>query len=82
MLEKRLNIMLDSMSDVCEFGKKIIKFKSHINIFKGSVVWDAKSIMGVIYLMPLNRACIEILSEDELEIKEFNAVMSEFVYHK
>lgn len=82
MLEKRLNIILDSMSDICEFEKKVIKFKNHVNIVKGSVVWDAKAILGIFYIMPLNGAYIEILSEDELEIREFNTVMSEFVPHR
>lgn len=78
MPEKKLKIMLANVNDICEFGKKVIKFKSHVNIVKGSVVWDAKAILGVFYIMPLDGAYIEILSEDELEIKEFNTIMSEF----
>ncbi len=79
MLEKRLKIRLESLNDICEFGKKVTMFKSDINIIKGSVVCDAKSIMGVFHINPLEDVYVEIITDDAREIKEFNDIMSQFV---
>ena len=45
MMEKKLMIRLDSIDTIREFAKYVVTFKSDINIIKGSVVYDAKSIL-------------------------------------
>ena len=74
----KIRIKLDTIDKVHEFTKYVMRFDSDINIIKGRVVYDAKSILGVFKINPMDEVCVEIISDDEEEIERFNNIMSVF----
>lgn len=77
-MNKKVKIKLMNFDQMKRYAQEVIKFCSDVNIIKGAVVYDGKSIMAVLALGTLDDIYVEILSEDEDEIKEFNEVMKEF----
>lgn len=73
-----MKIKLNTFDKIKAFAQKVIKFESDINICKGSIVYDAKSIMGVMALDTSEYVEVEILSKDNDEIKKFKEEMGEF----
>lgn len=73
-----MKIKLNTFDKIKAFAQKVIKFESDINICKGSIVYDAKSIMGVMALDTSEYVEVEILSKDSDEIKKFKEEMGEF----
>lgn len=75
----KLQIRLNTFEEIKKFANKVTKLYSDVDIIKGSVVYDAKSIMGVINMGTLDGVYVEIHSDDEKEIEYFNELMSEFL---
>lgn len=75
---KRIKIKLETFDDIKIFASKIVRVESEVDIIKGSRVYDAKSIMGVLNMGTLDGVFVEIHSDDEEEIKFFNELMEEF----
>lgn len=75
---KRVKIKLETFNDIKVFASKIVRVESEVDIIKGSRVYDAKSIMGVLNMGTLDGIFVEIHSDDEEEIKFFNELMEEF----
>lgn len=74
-----MKIKLDTFNKIKSFSEKVIKFESDVNIYKGSVCYDAKSFIGVMSLDTSEYVNVEILSNDNDEIEKFNKDMEEFV---
>lgn len=73
-----MKIKLDSFDKIKTFAQKVMKFESDINICKGSIIYDAKSILGVMALDTNEYVIVEILSIDNDEVERFNKEMEEF----
>lgn len=75
----RVRIKLNGINELNKFVRAVSQFESDVNIIKGTHVFDAKSIMGVIDIAPNESATyVEILSDDQDEIEKFNAAMEEY----
>lgn len=74
-----MKIKLDTFDKIKSFAKKVTKFESDVNICKGSICYDAKSIMGVMALDTSEYVEVDILSDNNDEIEKFNKEMEEFV---
>ena len=78
-MEKRIRVDLRDINVLRNFVNKVTQFESDINIIKGSNVFDAKSLFGVIDIAPDGVATyVEIVSDDEDEIDKFFSEMEEF----
>jgi len=75
---KKLHIRIKEFSEIKEFAKDVTSFESDIDICKGSIVYDAKSIMAIIALGSLDNIHVVIKSNNEEEIKKFNEVMTKY----
>ena len=75
----KLQIRLNTFEEIKKFANKVTKLYSDVDIIKGSVIYDAKSIMGVINMGTLDGVYVEIHSDDEKEIGYFNELMNEFL---
>lgn len=76
----KLKICFKTYEDIKKFIHVVTAFASDVNIIKGSHVFDAKSIMGVIEISPDDsNTYVEILSNDSEEIQRFNNAMGEFI---
>lgn len=78
-MNKKLHIRIKEFSEIKEFAKDVTSFESDIDICKGSVEYDAKSIMAIIALGNLDDIYVVIKSDNEDEIKWFNHVMDKYV---
>ena len=76
---RKLKIKLETFDQVKQFANRVVKLASDVDIIKGSKVYDAKSIMGVMNMGTLDGVYIELHSDDAYEIELFNELMSEFV---
>lgn len=76
---KKLQIRLNTFDEIKRFANKVTQLESNVDIIKGSVVYDAKSIMGVLNMGTLDGVFVEIHSDDEHEVAWFNNLMEEFV---
>ena len=78
-MSNRLRIDIRDINVLRNFVHKVSQFESDVNIIKGSNIFDAKSLFGVIDIAPdLTNTYVEILTRDQDEIEKFNAVMEEF----
>lgn len=67
----RTKIKLNSPEQVTDFIYLCSKYKNDINLYDGSVVIDAKSIIGVFGIQEGKEIGVEMLGADKDEIKEF-----------
>ena len=75
----KFRIELNDFSTLKKFVHEVAKFESDVNIIKGRLVFDAKSLLGVIDIAPdSSETFVEIISDDQDEIVKFNQVMEEF----
>ena len=74
----KVQIRLNTMDEIRRFANKVVQVESNVDIIKGSVVYDAKSIMAIFAMGTLDSVYVEIQSEDEREIEYFNELMKEF----
>lgn len=71
-------VNLNTAKKLNEFSKIVSNFKSDINIYSGAAYYDAKSIMALLSLDRSKPKKIEIISNDEEEIKRFHENMEVF----
>jgi PTS HPr component phosphorylation site. len=74
----KLNIKLSSMEEIKRFATIVTTFYSDINIMKGSIIYDAKSLLAIITMGTNEELEVEIISNDEKEIEMFKKEMEEF----
>lgn len=60
------------------YANKVSKFKSDVDISRGRLVFDGKSIMAVIHMGVIAPFELEIHTSDEEERKRFYEEMEEF----
>ena len=78
-MSNRIRIDIRNIDVLRNFVHKVSQFDSDVNIIKGSNVFDAKSLFGVIDIAPdLTNTYVEILTNDQDEIEKFNVMMEEF----
>ena len=75
---KTVKIKINDFGMLKRFAFAVAQFESDINIVKGRIKCDAKSIMGVLAIDTSDGAMAEIISDDEEEIKRFIEAMEEF----
>ena len=78
LLDRRVKISLLDFDAIKRYAQKIIMVESDVDIIKGSVIYDAKSIMAILALGTLDDIYVEIYSDDQEEIKRFRELMEEF----
>lgn len=67
----RIKIKLESPEQVTGFINLCSKYNNDINLYDGSVVIDAKSVIGVFGIQMGKEIEVEMLGADKDEIKEF-----------
>lgn len=79
-MNKSIKIYLNKISDIKEFAGIVTSFAQDVDIIKGSTVYDAKSIMGVILLGGADPVEVKIHAEDDdtETIMAFIEAMSKF----
>lgn len=76
--ENSVLIKINDWDKLKDFASLVMKFESDINIYHGSGYYDAKSILAIIALGIDKPRYVEIISNNEEEIKSFKERMSEF----
>lgn len=71
-------IDLDSMDDIKDFANLVVTYDSDINIYRGSNMYDAKSILAIFALDTNVPRYVEIISDDQDEIAKFKNDMKRF----
>lgn len=71
-------IDLDSMDDIKDFANLVVTYDSDINIYRGSNMYDAKSILAIFALDTNVPRYVEIISDDQDEIASFKNDMKRF----
>ena len=74
----RTKIKLESPEKVTEFINLCSKYNNDINLYDGSVVIDAKSVIGVFGIQTGKEIEVEMLGADKDEIKEFMKRIREY----
>lgn len=74
----RTKIKLESPEQVTEFINLCSKYNNDINLYDGSVVIDAKSIIGVFGIQEGKEIEVEMLGVDQEEIKDFIKKIREY----
>lgn len=77
-MDRKIKIKLTTFNEIKRFANKVVLLESDVDIIKGSVIYDAKSIMGVLNMGTLDGVFLKIHSENEGEIQKFNELMDEF----
>lgn len=74
----KTKIKLDSPEQVTDFINLCSKYNNDINLYDGSVVVDAKSVIGVFGIQAGKEIEVEMLGADKDEIKEFMNKIREY----
>lgn len=77
-LETKITIQFKSKADVQKFITKVNQLKSDINAYKGSVLFDAKSLVSMMSIGHYSDITLEIITDNEKEIAKFHRLMKEF----
>lgn len=77
-MDKKIKILISTVSDINNFLIATQNFDSDIDLIYGRYIIDAKSTLGIHSLDLSKPIHVEILSDDEEEIKKFNEVMEAF----
>lgn len=78
-MNNRIQINLRDINTLKNFVHTVTTFESDVNIIKGSNVFDAKSLFGVIDIAPDGSTTfVEIVSDDQDEIDKFKDAMEVF----
>lgn len=78
MENKSIEINLNNPEKIKRFLQVVRTFMSDVDIMKGRVVLDAKSVMGVWGLNLSSPVFVSINSDNVEEIRKFDAAMEEF----
>lgn len=73
-----IKINLNDFSKIKKFVQIAQSFYSDIDIVKGNVCLDGKSLLGVMVLDLSENVYVRIISDDVAENRRFDAVMEEF----
>ncbi|WP_368273391.1 HPr family phosphocarrier protein [Enterocloster bolteae] len=74
----RIKIKLESPEQVTGFINLCSKYNNDINLYDGSMVIDAKSVIGVFGIQMGKEIEVEMLGADKDEIKEFMKRIREY----
>ena len=77
-INTKILINLNTIDKVVKFSREIITLDSDVNIYQDSRYYDAKSILAIFSLNMNQKHYIEIISDDEDEIRKFNEIAEEF----
>ena len=77
-INTKILINLNTIDKVVKFSREIITLDSDVNIYQDSRYYDAKSILAIFSLNMNQKHYIEIISDDEDEIKLFNEIAEEY----
>ena len=77
-INTKILINLNTIDKVVKFSREIITLDSDVNIYQDSRYYDAKSILAIFSLNMNQKHYIEIISDDEDEIKKFNEIAEEY----
>lgn len=75
---RKIKIKFNTPEEVAEFIKICNLYISDINIWDGHIVIDAKSIISVFSIANGKTVEVEIISNDESEIKKFIEEMNRY----
>lgn len=74
----KAEIIFKDKEDLVRFTKEVQMFESDIDIHSGSFDGDAKSVLLVINCRINEPYMLELLSEDQEEIKKFERMVSNY----
>ena len=77
-INTKILINLNTIDKVVKFSREIITLDSDVNIYQDSRYYDAKSILAIFSLNMNQKHYIEIISDDEDEIRKFNGIAEEY----
>ena len=77
-INTKILINLNTIDKVVKFSREIITLDSDVNIYQDSRYYDAKSILAIFSLNMNQKHYIEIISDDENEIRKFNEIAEEY----
>ena len=77
-INTKILINLNTIDKVVKFSREIITLDSDVNIYQDSKYYDAKSILTIFSLNMNQKHYIEIISDDEDEIRKFNEIAEEY----
>ena len=74
----KTKIKLESPEQVTDFINLCAKYNNDINLYDGSVVVDAKSVIGVFGIQTGKEIEVEMLGVDKEEITDFYSRIKEY----
>ena len=74
----KIQLNPNSLNDIGKFVLLMKSFHSDINLYKGAKYVDAKMIQDVLSIDTSNNCEVEILSNDERELKMFDKIIEEW----
>ena len=77
-INTKILINLNTIDKVVKFSREIITLDSDVNIYQDSRYYDAKSILTIFSLNMNQKHYIEIISDNEDEIRKFNEIAEEY----
>ena len=77
-MEKLIKINLNNFTDIKKFIVIAQSFYSDIDVIRGNVVLDGKSLLGVMALDLSEDIYVRIISDDVAEKRRFDAEMENF----
>ena len=77
-INTKILINLNTIDKVVKFSREIITLDSDVNIYQDSRYYDAKSILAIFSLNKKKKHYIELISDDEDEIRKFNEIAEEY----
>ena len=77
-INTKILINLNTIDKVVKFSREIITLDSDVNIYQDSRYYDAKSILAIFSLNMNQKHYIEIISDNEEEIRKFNEIAEEY----
>lgn len=67
-----------NITDVDAFCRDVNTFKADINAGKGNGIIDPKSLLSIMTLDLLKNIKVEIITEDEYEIRRFKELLNKY----
>ena len=73
-----VKVHLTSFEEQNSFLRDVSRFKADINLYEGSQCFDAKSLIAVFSLLLNKPWNVEIITDDDKEIRDFRAAMEKY----
>lgn len=77
-MNKEIKINLNDFSEIKKFISVTRSFISDIDVIRGKVILDGKSLLGLMALDLSEDIYVRIISDDVAEIRKFDAEMEAF----